>query len=370
MNRRKWLNSVLVLLLLLGYLPAVTQAAPAPPPTQTEAQSAPTAATLPEASKVTAMSLAMPPTPPAPLETQSAPPVTVLPGLERMAPSASLTATQAISESAMITAMLDELRAEAARRFSAPRAPYAPQGEPVGPGTVNAVQVNGFRVYGVISTGGYSITVVLKTGTTVKGTATVWPANDLTYWVNLPVPIQPNDTVEVTAGGNTTVIPVTPLAATLDWQNDALDVSGLPAGATFTANLSQPAFGDYSTTTFADGAGAAHVTVFGDWGGNGVLTPDWQADAYGIVRYTQSTGHQVFRTLKSVTVYERGNRVDLAAVVANTPLTLTLQDSQHNVKLACPSSSYASGSAPVWFYAPEQHRPPRKNYRRAGRPPR
>ncbi len=208
------------------------------------------------------------------------------------------------------------------------------------------VQVEGFRVEGIAPTP-EQVIIVLKSGATVKATVTTWPNNDLRYWVNLPALIQPNDTVEVTAGGNTAVIPVTPLAATLDYQNDALDVSGLPANATFTAELTQPGFGQYLTTTVANGAGMAHITVFGEYWG-GILTPDWQADAYGIVRYTHSTGHQVFRTLKSVTVYERGNRVDLTTGLSNTPFTVTVQTGAAHI--VCPRMNGQGSHVALWFY--------------------
>ncbi|MCS7283265.1 MAG: carboxypeptidase regulatory-like domain-containing protein [Anaerolineae bacterium] len=213
-------------------------------------------------------------------------------------------------------------------------------------GTVSHVQLNGRRVEGLVSVGGYSVTVTLKDPQgVVKASQTTWPDANLRWGVMLTATIRPSDTVEVTAGDVTTAIFVVPMTARLDPLHDRLTGTG-PANQTLAVELWR-GYSHYTATASVDGAGMYTVTTFYQYGTP--VTVDIQPGDYGTLRYSRADGNQVYLYfgLSIVYVHENHNRVYGYAGLNGVPVSVTLYGPDGDVKAACSTTSYDWGAG--WY---------------------
>ncbi|MBN1887846.1 MAG: hypothetical protein JW850_07635, partial [Thermoflexales bacterium] len=231
-------------------------------------------------------------------------------------------------------------------------------------GTVSYVQENGRRVEGLVSVDGYSVTVTLKDPSgAIKSTRTTWPSSGLRYIVNLTATIRPSDTLEVAAGGVTTLIFVDPLSAQLDPDHD--QVTGLgPAGEAVALDLKlYDEWGMAETYT-----GTAHVDANGSFtassfylDGVGPQAVDIQPGDNGTLRYTHADGNQVTLNFGQIIyVHQDTNQVHGYAALHSVPVSVILYAPGGSVKAeaSTTSSSLGAGSYSVYLYTPGWPRQP------------
>jgi hypothetical protein len=184
----------------------------------------------------------------------------------------------------------------------------------------------------------------------VKSSQMTWPGGDLRYQVNLTATIKAGDTVEVTAGGTTTVIFVDPLTGQLDPVNDRITGTG-PANQTLAIELSDPMWRTYTATAQVNAAGWFTVSVLYRDGIS--QTVDIQPGHLGTSHYTHEDGNQVYVQFGQVVIVnENYNRVSGYAGVQSVPVSVTLYAPGGSVKATCgtTSNSYGAGSYEVSFY--------------------
>jgi hypothetical protein len=139
------------------------------------------------------------------------------------------------------------------------------------------------------------------------GTARVWADSDGEFEANVtqtgdentPYLIQPNDTVEVTAGDWSASVTAVPLTAEIDTASDEVDVTG-PTDATVDVVVNNR----HKLVTLSGGSGAA-TNPFFNTGGRSIYELDLTSGDTGYVRYMDANGHEVRRTFAAPQINAR-----------------------------------------------------------------
>ena len=272
------------------------------------------------------------------------PPLTSLPA-STPGPDVGSPAPNASQPPDDVLGLQQEIEAGVHQDFSRRLADVSPQN---GVGTVSNVQEYGRLVEGLVSVGGYSVTVTLKDPLgVVKSTQTTWPDGGLHYEVNMTTTIQPSETVEVAAGGTTSVIFVDPMSAQLDPANDWVTGTG-PANETLDVELNDDQMmGYYTATATVDAAGLFTVTTF--YRDGNPVTVDIQPGYYGRLRYNHVDGNQVYLNFGQVVyVHQNYNEVNGYAALNSVPVAVTLYAPDGSVKATAETTSSEWGAGSYW----------------------
>ena len=162
---------------------------------------------------------------------------------------------------------------------------------------------------GAVALGNAPVTVVLKTGTTVKATAVLTSGIDGEFSFDLYsasgvlVPIVTGDTLVVTCGGTTMTLPIPTLTAQVNPASDTVTGQAPAAGEMLRVELYDASgFPMGQKTVTADGSGA--YTAGNPWGTtNYDLRAGWRA----LITYINPDGNQVTLEATAPVVYVRGN---------------------------------------------------------------
>ncbi len=214
------------------------------------------------------------------------------------------------------------------------------------------IQENGRRIDGLLSVGGYTVTVTLEDSAgSVKTSRTVW-ADGIHYDVNLTTTIRPSDTVRVSSALTTTGIFVSPISAGLDSFNDQVTGKG-PANESMDLELqAQSEYGGYETyeaTATTDATGAFTVSTFYDYDGQ-PRSVDIQPGDTGVLRYTRADGNQIYLHFGQVVyVHQNDNEVHGYAAMNSVPVSATLYAADGSVKAKAGATSDDWGAGAYWL---------------------